>query len=160
MDYVPHADGVSCEVQSEDEDVVDVPSDEDSDDDEDPAPQWEEPVPDDPADGPEPIEEDAMGAQNVGVDPVQPAPEERFIRKPHITVFGGEAGAPLPRGTEPAYAKYEAHLSEIDDNPWAPFNSQMDWQIARWAKVRGSTSTAFSDLLAINGVSSIYFDSD
>ncbi|KAJ7840832.1 hypothetical protein B0H14DRAFT_3086845 [Mycena olivaceomarginata] len=60
MDYVPHADGVSCEVQSEDEDVVDVPSsDEDSDDDEDPAPQWEEPVPDDPADGPELIEEDA-----------------------------------------------------------------------------------------------------
>ncbi|KAJ7694726.1 hypothetical protein B0H14DRAFT_3100604 [Mycena olivaceomarginata] len=137
MDYVPHADGVSCEVQSdsEDEDVVDVPSDEDSDDDEDPAPQWEEPVPDDPVDGPEPIEEDATGAQN-----------------PHITVFGGEAGAPLPRGTEPAYAKYEAHLSEIDDNPWAPFNSQMDWQIARWAKVRGSTSTAFSDLLAISGV--------
>ena len=39
------------------------------------------------------------------------------------------------------------------DNPWAPFNSKKDWEIARWAKLRGAGSTAFLELLAINGVS-------
>ena len=38
------------------------------------------------------------------------------------------------------------------DNPWAPFNSKKDWEIARWAKLRGAGSTAFLELLAINGV--------
>jgi hypothetical protein len=38
------------------------------------------------------------------------------------------------------------------DNPWAPFNSKKDWEIARWAKLRGAGSTAFSELLAIDGV--------
>ena len=37
-------------------------------------------------------------------------------------------------------------------NLWAPFSSEIDWKVARWAKLRGAGSTAFSDLLAINGV--------
>jgi hypothetical protein len=80
------------------------------------------------------------------------AVDDRFVQKPHVTPFGGKAGAPLPRMEVPAYTKYKNTLAEVDNNPWAPFKSQIDWQIARWAKVRGSTSTAFSDLLAINGV--------
>jgi hypothetical protein len=39
------------------------------------------------------------------------------------------------------------------DNPWAPFRSKKDWEIARWAKLRGVGSTAFSEVLAIDGVS-------
>ncbi|KAJ3811030.1 hypothetical protein F5876DRAFT_88572 [Lentinula aff. lateritia] len=39
------------------------------------------------------------------------------------------------------------------ENKWAPFASRMDWEIARWAKLRGTGSTAFSELLAIDGVS-------
>ncbi|KAJ7862154.1 hypothetical protein B0H14DRAFT_2349685, partial [Mycena olivaceomarginata] len=35
---------------------------------------------------------------------------------------------------------------------WAPFSSQVDWEVAKWAKLRGSTSTTFTDLLAIEGV--------
>ena len=46
---------------------------------------------------------------------------------------------------------YGAALSG-GDNPWAPFNSKKDWEIARWAKLRGLGSTAFSDLLAIDSV--------
>ena len=38
------------------------------------------------------------------------------------------------------------------DNPWAPFHSKKDWEVARWAKLRGVGSTAFSDFLAIDGV--------
>jgi hypothetical protein len=36
---------------------------------------------------------------------------------------------------------------------WAPFQSQCDWQVAHWAKMRGPTSSAFTDLLAIPEVS-------
>ncbi|KAI9442877.1 hypothetical protein BJY52DRAFT_1206753 [Lactarius psammicola] len=32
---------------------------------------------------------------------------------------------------------------------WAPFRSQCDWEIAHWAKMRGPTSTAVMELLAI-----------
>ena len=38
------------------------------------------------------------------------------------------------------------------DNPWAPFNSKKDWESARWEKLWGAGSTAFSELLAINGI--------
>lgn len=38
-------------------------------------------------------------------------------------------------------------------NPWAPFVSQTDWELARWAKLRGSKSTAFTDLLGVDSVS-------
>ena len=38
------------------------------------------------------------------------------------------------------------------DNLWAPFHSKKDWEIARWAKLRGVGSTAFSEMLAIDGV--------
>jgi len=38
------------------------------------------------------------------------------------------------------------------DNPWAPFNSKKDWEIARWVKLQGAGSTAFLELLAVNGV--------
>jgi len=48
-----------------------------------------------------------------------------------------------------------------DTNPWAPFTSEIDWKVARWAKLRGPGSTAFSELLAIEGVSeSSFFVSD
>ena len=39
------------------------------------------------------------------------------------------------------------------DNPWAPFHSKKDWEIAQWVKLQGVGSTAFSELLAIDGVS-------
>ena len=47
---------------------------------------------------------------------------------------------------------YRTALND-SSNLWAPFSSQMDWEIAKWAKLRGAGSTAFSDLLAIEGVS-------
>jgi hypothetical protein len=37
-------------------------------------------------------------------------------------------------------------------NIYAPFASKMDWEVARWAKLRGSGSTAFTDLLKVEGV--------
>jgi hypothetical protein len=41
------------------------------------------------------------------------------------------------------------------DNPFSPFSSQIDWEIAHWAKTRGPSSTAFTELMRIEGVSGI-----
>ncbi|KAH9161601.1 hypothetical protein EDB89DRAFT_1913803 [Lactarius sanguifluus] len=36
-------------------------------------------------------------------------------------------------------------------NPFAPFSGKMEWEIARWAKLRGPGSTAFNELMSIEG---------
>jgi hypothetical protein len=77
--------------------------------------------------------------------------EERFILAPHITPFGGRAGEAL-RTETPPYTEYSDLIPQSADNPWVPFMSQVDWEVAKWAKLRGSTSTAVTDLLAIDGV--------
>ena len=61
-----------------------------------------------------------------------------------------QAGQPLTR-QESRDDVYGATLGG-GDNPWAPLNSKKDWEISRWAKLRGAGSTAFSELLAVNGV--------
>jgi hypothetical protein len=61
----------------------------------------------------------------------------------------GDPGAPVRTTT----LKYEDYNNSMDPhNPWAPFDSQMEWEIAHWAKMCGPGSTAFTDLLKINGV--------
>ena len=62
-----------------------------------------------------------------------------------------QAGAPIKK-TQSADVNYCTALDN-SSNPWAPFLSQVDWEIAKWAKLRGAGSTSFSDLLAIEGVS-------
>ncbi|KAG2055202.1 hypothetical protein BDR06DRAFT_989180 [Suillus hirtellus] len=51
-----------------------------------------------------------------------------------------------------ANTTYGSSISNAE-NPYSPFSSRMDWEIAQWAKLRGPSSTAFSDLLSIRGVS-------
>lgn len=75
----------------------------------------------------------------------------------YIQHFGQQAGAPIiptanELGRDSGYRAYTATVDGAGSNPYAPFASQMDWEVARWAKLRGSGSTAFSDLLAIEGV--------
>ncbi|KAK7031890.1 hypothetical protein R3P38DRAFT_3313820 [Favolaschia claudopus] len=125
-------------------------SDDESEDEDDENPGWEPPLGDQQpegaaAAGPEP-EVEQQRRENPPA-----APEERFTQRPYITKFGGLAGVPLERMESPAFEKYQEMLSD-NGNLWAPFSSKMDWEIAQWAKLRGSTSTAFSDLLGIQGV--------
>lgn len=60
----------------------------------------------------------------------------------HFT--SGSPGAQIP-GT------FEDRLdpSHEDTSIWAPFHSLRDWNIALWAKTRGPTSTAVTELLQI-----------
>jgi hypothetical protein len=54
-----------------------------------------------------------------------------------------------------ANVTYGAQLidAENEENLYYPFASKIEWEVARWAKLRGSSSTAFTDLLSIDGVS-------
>ena len=71
------------------------------------------------------------------------------------------AGAPIPAGevevvdgaSTTSYKSYGEQVGDsTEGNPYHPFTTRLEWEVARWAKLRGSGSTAFSDLLAIEGV--------
>ena len=64
------------------------------------------------------------------------------------------AGAPIPNMGQsvPGYQALHDNLGQ--GRIWYPFQSQRDWEFARWAKNRGPSSTAVTELLAMNGVSS------
>ncbi|KAI0801485.1 hypothetical protein C8Q74DRAFT_1314617 [Fomes fomentarius] len=77
----------------------------------------------------------------------------------HVVQFpAATAGAPIP-GSHAAMTANHTYLSRLSGssasesrNLYAPFNSQTDWEVARWGKLRGAQSTAFTDLLAIEGI--------
>jgi hypothetical protein len=75
---------------------------------------------------------------------------------PYITHFPlPTAGAPVSGPSEmPHEHIYEGYSQKIagSENIYAPFESKLDFDIALWAKMRGSGSTAFTDLLAIDNV--------
>ncbi|KAJ3563327.1 hypothetical protein NP233_g9007 [Leucocoprinus birnbaumii] len=55
--------------------------------------------------------------------------------------------------SDQAYAtSLHADANSESFNPWAPFNSQVDWEVAQWAKGSGITTTALTSLLSIKEV--------
>lgn len=84
-----------------------------------------------------------LGNLETGVTPVI----ERF---PH-----GRPGAPVV-GAPQGPSVYESARDVLGESLWAPFQSQRDWEIACWAKMRGPTSSAMTELLAIPGVCVYY----
>ncbi|KAJ7034316.1 hypothetical protein C8F04DRAFT_956537 [Mycena alexandri] len=82
------------------------------------------------------------------------AAEDKFHHKPIIEKYPGRlAGRPI---SVPSPSSEEIYCSALGDsaqeNLYAPFKSKVDWEIAKWAKLRGAGSTAFTDLLNIDGV--------
>jgi hypothetical protein len=62
----------------------------------------------------------------------------------------GSPGAPIPgadQGSESAV--HQSSQAALSSSVWSPFSSRLDWEIARWAKIRGPTSSALTELLAI-----------
>jgi hypothetical protein len=64
----------------------------------------------------------------------------------------GSPGAPIPEGPQ-GTSLYQATQDTLGPNIWSPFGSQMDWELARWAKLSGPSASAFTELLAIPEVS-------
>ena len=63
----------------------------------------------------------------------------------------GSPGAPIT-GTQQGSTIYHSNHEVFGDSLWAPFHSECDWEIARWAKMRGPSSSAMEELLAIPSV--------
>jgi len=80
---------------------------------------------------------------------------QKSDQKIEVTHFGGMAGKPVRTGRPTAADCYQAEVGQDGEtnNPYAPFISQTDWEFAKWAKLRGPTSTAVTDLLCIPNVS-------
>ncbi|KAJ6596460.1 hypothetical protein B0H10DRAFT_2327913 [Mycena sp. CBHHK59/15] len=80
--------------------------------------------------------------------------EDRFHHKPIVEKFPGNlAGAPISGNRdETSEEQYGTDIGDEITNPYAPFASKTDWEIAKWAKLRGAGSTAFTDLLQVQGV--------
>ncbi|KIK75707.1 hypothetical protein PAXRUDRAFT_36968 [Paxillus rubicundulus Ve08.2h10] len=83
--------------------------------------------------------------------------EEPLQRGPYITKFPiSTAGQPVHNpNSSMTGQQYETYLHQLDDgstNLWAPFTSHLDYKVACWAKLHGLGSTAFSDLLKIEGI--------
>ena len=77
--------------------------------------------------------------------------EKDLENEPVIVQFRGRAGAVVEEAT-PSNNCYSAEIGTHDQNCYAPFNSELDWKFARWAKLQGPGSTSVTELMAIEGV--------
>jgi hypothetical protein len=82
--------------------------------------------------------------------------ETKLKKKPYIVKFTkGKAGATYINPD--CVDQNTAYTSQIgiQDNSFSPFCSKIEWEVALWAKTRGPSSTAFTELMSIEGVSEI-----
>ena len=84
----------------------------------------------------------------------QAAIEEKLRQKIHVEHFGGHAGAIMENENLQNYG-YSAYADK--ENLHGPFLSELDWKVAQWAKLRGPSSAAITELLQIPTVSSLFF---
>ncbi|KAJ7841520.1 hypothetical protein B0H14DRAFT_3694203 [Mycena olivaceomarginata] len=105
---------------------------------------------DDPVAGDYAAAADAHAANGWEPDrPMQHDQEEDF----EMEDAARPSTAPLPEREKRKIAEDRFHETPIiPNNVYAPFNSKLDWEVARWAKLRGAGSTAFTELLKIDGV--------
>jgi len=83
--------------------------------------------------------------------PSDPGPSQFAVK------FIGAGKVLETRPSLAGYQRYAGGLSAEENGPteWAPFSTRRDWEVARWAKLRGPSSTALSELLEIDGVSQL-----
>jgi hypothetical protein len=81
--------------------------------------------------------------------------EQVLKRRPFVITYpGGMAGAVHSKASLGENEKYRQQIGEeSQENIYAPFALQLDWEVARWAKIHGPGSNSFTELMAIDGVS-------
>ena len=81
--------------------------------------------------------------------------EQDLERHPSVTTYpGGMAGVVHSKASLGENQMYGLRISkQAQENIFAPFASQLDWEVARWAKIRGPGSNSFTELMTIDGVS-------
>jgi len=95
-------------------------------------------------------EEQPTGANRLrgGVD--EPLRADPFVER--FPKSYGAAGKTYGKGKTGHTSYGQALPSKSPTNPYAPFASKIDWEIAKWAKLRGPGSTAFTELMQIENV--------
>lgn len=78
--------------------------------------------------------------------------EEPLHNEPMVEKFHGQAHEIVLRGHAGQDEAYTEMIDEME-NLFAPFSLKMEWEIIRWAKLCGPSSTAFTELMKIEGVS-------
>ena len=83
---------------------------------------------------------------------------ENQLRKPVVVQHfrdhfqNSKAGEPTPSHAKSRSTAHRSGSPGSETNPYAPFTDRINWEIAKEAKLRGPSSTAFSELLSISGV--------
>ena len=67
----------------------------------------------------------------------------------------GKAGAPIP-GVQQGTLAHKLDQTTAVESAWALFNLECDWKVACWAKTCRPTSSAVTDLLAIDEVCMLF----
>ncbi|KAL1711487.1 hypothetical protein EV715DRAFT_278453 [Schizophyllum commune] len=82
--------------------------------------------------------------------------EQGLRQRPFIVQYpGGMAGRPMRAGDTAPHQAYARHFTGMDgteSDPYGAFGHRLAWEVARWAKMRGPSSTAFTELMQIDGV--------
>jgi len=113
--------------------------------------------PERPVGGPDVVEQEAEDApsehHNVPLR-LRGGFERPLSNCPEIMEFSDwNAGAVYERAHQNGNLDYRQAISTTESpNPYAPFSSRLDWEIARWAKMRGPGSNSLTELLRIEGV--------
>jgi len=86
-------------------------------------------------------------------EPEGTLPQEELQGEPTVVHFPGRrAGEVYSKGIM-TMEECENALGGPSENPYSPFASKIDWELAKWAKLRGPSATSFTEMLNISGVS-------
>ncbi|GLB45950.1 putative protein Coprinopsis cinerea okayama7 130 [Lyophyllum shimeji] len=145
LEPVDDVDGVAFDEDEEDEDILDASNAEQE--------VGLEPTREHLPDHTPTIEDDdVMPTSHQPAARLRGGGEESLSNEPFVVKFPiSTAGAVYSQDEKTTNEKYAQDLGDTE-NPFAPFSSQLDWEIARWAKLRGPSSTAFTELMKIDGV--------
>ena len=94
-----------------------------------------------------------INPDDAGMSPRAETPDHtQQDQSPFIECYPGAAGTPISNMGQ-SVPSYQALRDDLGpDCIWHPFQLQRDWEFARWAKNRGLSLTAVTELLAIDGV--------
>lgn len=88
-------------------------------------------------------------------EPEGTQPQKESQIEPTIVYFPGRRPGEVYSEGIMGMQEYENALGGLSENPYSPFASKIDWELAKWAKLRGPSATSFTELLDISGVSAI-----
>ncbi|KAL1698916.1 hypothetical protein EV121DRAFT_284470 [Schizophyllum commune] len=95
---------------------------------------------------------DEEDEEDLGADPERDVAEEGLRRHPIIERYPGAGSVVRDDAASATNDKYARALGQGADSVYGVFGHRLAWEVARWAKLRGPSSTAFTELMEIEGV--------